>query len=107
MHTCRYVELKDELDKQSHEAKVLWAQLEQSSHHQQLMQCEQLKESIKSQESVLADALESEISLKTQLKELEHKIKVCTCTCTCSMSYTCSYRAFMRYYYYKFYHVVI
>ncbi|XP_019850315.1 PREDICTED: structural maintenance of chromosomes protein 2-like [Amphimedon queenslandica] len=71
----KYVELKDELDKQSHEAEVLWAQLEQSSHHQQLMQCEQLKESIKSQESVLAVALESEISLKTQLKELEHKIK--------------------------------
>lgn len=72
----RYVEIKDELERKSHDAEVLWAQLEQSTHHQQLMEYEQLKESVKSHESVLQSTLESEISLKNELKEIEYKIKV-------------------------------
>lgn len=72
----RYTQVKDELESKHHDAELIWARLEQSTHHQQLMQVEQLKESIKSQQDIISQAKDIEAKAMKQLQEIEHKIEV-------------------------------
>lgn len=52
------------------------ARLEQSSHHQELLQLQALKDTIAEQQEVLRNAKETEKRAKAQLKEIQQKITV-------------------------------
>lgn len=71
----QYAQLKEQFESKQHDSELVWARLEQSSHHQQIVQVEQLKEAIKTQKDVLNQSKEMEKKAKKQLKDIQSKLE--------------------------------
>ena len=68
--------MKEVLEGKRHEAQLVWARVEQSSYHQEVLKVQQIKESIEGQHAILKEARETEKKAKMHLKEIEAKIEV-------------------------------
>ena len=68
--------MKEQFESKQHDSELVWARLEQSSHHQQIVQVEQLKEAIQTQKDVLNQSKEMEKKAKKQLKDIQSKLEV-------------------------------
>ena len=73
---CRYTQLKEQYDDKKLQCELVWARLEQSTHHQQIVQLQQLKQDIQQQREILKQAKETEKIAKRQLKDIQEKLAV-------------------------------
>lgn len=71
----KYAELRERLEGCRHEGEMVRARMEQSSHHQQLTQLQQLSDSMVQLKDVLKQAQSTEKTAKTQLKDIQQKMK--------------------------------
>ncbi|XP_069125858.1 structural maintenance of chromosomes protein 2-like [Argopecten irradians] len=71
----KFTSLKQKYDLKVHEAELVKARLEQSSHHQQLEEINSLQVSIEEQEELLKKAKETQDKASKKVKDLENKIK--------------------------------
>ena len=75
----RYQQIKEHLDVMVHDAHMLWARMEGSTHHQQLVHLQQLKDSTQQLKETLTLAKETECRAKEQLKDIQKKLEVSDC----------------------------
>ena len=59
-----------------HEAELVWARMEGSTHHQQLVHLQQLKDSAQQLRETLTLSKETESRAKEQLKDIQKKLEV-------------------------------
>ncbi|KAL5017230.1 hypothetical protein ScPMuIL_006819 [Solemya velum] len=71
----KFTQLKQQYDLKCHEAELIQARLEQSSHHQQLEEINNLQTSIDEQQEILKKAEEIQTKAAKKVKELEDKVK--------------------------------
>ena len=75
-YTGRHSHLKDKYDATKHQADLILARLEQSPHHQQVVQLQKLKDDIKTQRELLEEARNTEEKAKKHLKDIQDKLSV-------------------------------
>ncbi len=73
-----YSRLKEKHDEKKLESELVWARLEQSSHHQQTKQLQKLKDDIKDQKELINMCKETEKKAKQHLKDIQEKLLVNT-----------------------------
>lgn len=71
----RYKELKEQWESKSHDGELIRTRINQSTHHQQLVELQALKDTVAHQKELLKTAEDTEKRAKQQLQDIQKKMK--------------------------------
>ena len=75
-YLIRYSHLQEQCNAKKLELELVWVRLEQTSHHQQFVQLQKLKDDIEEQKELVIRAKQSEKNAKQHLKDIQDKLLV-------------------------------